>query len=86
MRDSIPGPRDQELSQRQTLNQLSHPGVPLNSFLYKKSQVFRQGSMEVAETARGWSVSILVSKEGQSLPWGLGGQRPHGPLDGWGVV
>ena len=28
-RDSIPGPWDQDLSGRQTLNGLSHPGVPL---------------------------------------------------------
>ena len=29
---SIPGPRDNDLSQRQTLNQLSHPGTPGKSF------------------------------------------------------
>ncbi|XP_064447640.1 gamma-aminobutyric acid receptor-associated protein-like 1 isoform X5 [Mirounga angustirostris] len=29
MRDSIPGPRDHDLSRRQTLNRLSHPGVPV---------------------------------------------------------
>lgn len=28
MRDSIPGPRDHDLSRRQLSNQLSHPGVP----------------------------------------------------------
>lgn len=38
-----------------------------------KNQVFRQGSTEVGENRCGWSVSILVPKEGQSLPWGLGG-------------
>ena len=33
MRGSILGPWDQELSQRQTLNQLSHPGAPVVMFL-----------------------------------------------------
>ena len=31
--DSIPRPRDHDLSQRQTLNQLSHPGAPCLSNL-----------------------------------------------------
>lgn len=38
-----------------------------------KNQVFRQDSTEVGEKGCGWSVSILVPKEGQSLPWGLEG-------------
>jgi len=31
-RDPIPGPRDHDPSQRQTPNQLSHPGAPLSKF------------------------------------------------------
>ena len=30
---SIPGPQDHDLGPRQTLNRLSHPGVPGSSFL-----------------------------------------------------
>ena len=30
---SIPGPQDYDLSQRQMLNQLSHPSVPIKKFL-----------------------------------------------------
>ena len=33
MYGSIPGPWDHDLSWRQTLNQLSHPGTPPNAFL-----------------------------------------------------
>ena len=32
---SIPGPRDHDLSQRQTLNQLSHPGAP-STHIFKR--------------------------------------------------
>ena len=35
MRDSIPGSWDRDLSQRQTLNRLSHPGVPLKLIFVK---------------------------------------------------
>ena len=31
----IPGPRDHDLSQRQTLDQLNHPGVPKSGILLK---------------------------------------------------
>ena len=30
----IPGPLDHDLSQRQTLNQLSHPGIPVSMISY----------------------------------------------------
>ena len=36
---SIPGPRDHDLSRRQMLNQLSHPGAPA-SLYFKMNSVF----------------------------------------------
>ena len=41
MWDSIPGPWDHDLSQRQMLNQLSHPGTPRGG-----------GSIETTETPK----------------------------------
>ena len=40
MRDSISGPWDLDLNRRQTLNQLSHPGVPGLSFYTRVSGNF----------------------------------------------
>jgi len=43
MWDSIPGPRDHDLSRRQTLNHLSHPGAPnMMSFDGRLGNVFQQ--------------------------------------------
>ena len=39
MGDSISGPQDHNLSRRQMLNQLSHPGAP-SLFLNQKSEAF----------------------------------------------
>jgi len=40
MQDSIPGPRDHDLSGRQMLNQLSHPGVPVNCSFCSSDNTF----------------------------------------------
>ena len=34
MQDSIPGPRDHDLSQSQTVNLLSHTGTPIPHFIF----------------------------------------------------
>ena len=43
MRGLIPGPRDHELSQRQTLTQLSHPGTPRNDKVPKRRSLVAGG-------------------------------------------
>ena len=60
--DSIPRPRDHDLSQRQTLNQLSHPGAPcLSNLLWRQCPL---------NTSKVMGVTKWGEKEGQQR-WDL---------------
>ena len=73
MRDSVPGPWDRDLSWRQILSQLSHPGAPGNSFTFRRP-LWTQGniyfffSLDFPSTPLSWQQIIL---DLASLLWKL---------------
>jgi len=62
--DLIPGPRDHYLSQRQTLNRLSHPGIPQH-FL-KEHLACRKGRWDESRFLKNMSQSGL-GKSGECI-------------------
>ncbi|XP_073749523.1 zinc finger TRAF-type-containing protein 1 isoform X4 [Callorhinus ursinus] len=63
MRDSIPGPQDHDLSRRQSLNQLSHPGAQ-GPFLLSSGSVclsWPAGPSAAGAGGAGWCVRVCTS-------------------------
>ena len=59
--DSVPGHWDHDLSWRQTLNQLSYPGVPVFSYSLGKYPVVQLLDHKVVLLLTFWGTSILFS-------------------------